>query len=57
MGRLAAVITRTSARAVQKRQMRKRTQSTLDLSAPMVRQVLISVELDQDNEKLGDDGL
>ena len=28
-----------------------------NLSAPMVRQVLISVELGQDNEKLGDDGL
>ena len=56
MGRLAAVIKRTSTRAVQKRHMRKRTPASPDWSATMVRQVLTAVEPEQDNDEFGDDG-
>ena len=57
VGRLAAVITRTSTRAVQKRQMKKRTFATPDLSATMVRQMFLAVEPEQDDEELGEDRL
>ena len=55
MGQWAAVIRRTST-GVQNRQMRKRTQGTLDLPTTMVRQVLTAVEREKDDEDLVDDG-
>ena len=55
MGRVAAVITRTSTRAVQKRQVRKRTHCTPDVKATMVRLVGAVVEPEQEDEALADD--
>ena len=58
MGRLAAVITRTATRAVQKRQAKQRNGTTSDLPAMIVRQVLTAVEQElNEDEELGIEGL
>ena len=53
-GRLAAVISRTATRSVQKRLAKLRTGTTSDLPAMIVRQVLTAVEPDlNEDEELG----
>ena len=57
MGRLAAVITRTATRAVQKRLATQRNGTTSDLPAMIVRQVLTAVEPEvNEDEELGSRG-
>ena len=51
MGRLAAVITRTATRAVQKRLAKQRNGTTSDLPAMIVRQVLTAVEAEMSEEE------
>ena len=51
VGRLAAVITRTATRAVQKRLAKQRHVITSDLPTMFVRQVLTAVELEMNEEE------
>ena len=58
MGRLAAVISRTATRSVQKRLAKQRNGTTSDLPAVIVRQVSTAVEPDlNEDEELGIEGL